>query len=77
MEDTGDIVFAIITLAVALATDYMYTHNMIWISSAIPIFVFQLIMIGNKKLKAKRGGKGIIACIGEYLCKKNETNNSE
>ena len=75
MEDTGNIVFAIVALAVALTTDYLYTHQVIWVSSAIPIFIFQLIIIGDKKLKARRG-KGIIASLIDWVSKEENGQNN-
>ena len=69
MEEAGDMIIAIIALVIATATDYLYYKEMIWVTSAIPIFVFQLMLLANKKVKSKNDGKGIIRCLVDKIRK--------
>ena len=69
MEGIGDMIVAIIALAIATATDYLYYNEMIWVTSAIPIFIFQLMLLANKKVQSKNDGKGIIKCIIDKIYK--------
>ena len=67
IEDIGDIIICVIALAIAVATDYLHTAGISFISSAIPLFIFQLLMMANTKVKKNNEGKGILKWCWDKL----------
>ena len=50
-------------LGLAIATDYYHTSQVSPVGSAVPIFIFQLLMMANKMVQNANGGNGILKCI--------------
>ena len=67
IEDIEDIIMSIITLGIATLTDYYHTTGEAYISSAIPIFICQMVMMMNEMYKKKNNGKGIVRSVIEKI----------
>ena len=68
-EDMEDIAMCVVTLIVATITDYFHTTGQAFVSSAIPIFICQMIMMMNDLLKKRNDGKGIIRSVIDLVKK--------
>ena len=64
------IVVSTIFLAIAIATDYLHTAQVSPVSSAVPIFVFQLLYMANETCKERNEGTSLLKLTWQKLTKK-------
>ena len=62
-----DIIPCVLALGVVVVTDYLHTCGKSYVSSAVPVFVFQLLVMLNGLVKRRNGGKGIIKVMMEKI----------
>ena len=75
-EKMEDIVSGVMALGVAIAVDYLYTEGKSVISSAIPIFIFQLLSMLDKRVKRETGMGLIKFCWKKLTDRRSEGNSS-
>ena len=61
-----DVIIWTISLVIIVAVDYFHTIGASFVSSAVPMFIFQICMMINAKCK-KMHNKGIIEYLIDYF----------
>ena len=64
----GNIIVCIIFLAIVIAMDLLKGWEMIPVSSAIPVMIFQLLVLAEREVKANTGD-GIIKNLWKLIAK--------
>lgn len=62
-----NIIPCVVALGVVVVTDYFHTRGDSYVSSAVPVFAFQLLVMLNTLIMKRNGGKGIIKLMMEKV----------
>ena len=62
-----NIIASIMALGVTIAVDYLHTENMSYVSSAVPILIFQLLIMLHEKIRDETGMGLIRFCWQKFF----------
>ena len=62
-----NIIFCLMYLGMVIAVEILYSTGQIVISSAIPVFVFQLLVMLDERQKRQTGGQGILRSFINWI----------